>query len=180
MRYCEDIGITADAASRLFVYYGLASCAGRLVSGRLCDFQKVNTFFVYQIAELVAGASILVVTMATSYVHMVVFIVIFGFCDGAYISTLNILCITCTSPQKIAVALGWQMQISSLFTASGPPVAGRSIHTFTLYLKTSFRLAADQQANLTRARVELTETNHTEQVSCLVCLLGVLQFTPAA
>ena len=130
MRYCEDIGITADAASRLFVYYGLASCAGRLVSGRLCDFQKVNTFFVYQIAEFVAGASILVVTMATSYVHMVVFIVIFGFCDGAYISTLNILCITCTSPQKIAVALGWQMQISSLFTASGPPVVGRLIHIF--------------------------------------------------
>ena len=52
VQYCEDIGITADAASRLFVYYGLSSCAGRLVSGRLCDFKMINTFFVYQIAEI--------------------------------------------------------------------------------------------------------------------------------
>ena len=124
MRYCEDIGITPDAASRLFVYYGLASCVGRLVSGRLCDFQRVNSFYVYQVAELVAGASILVVTMATSYVHMVVFIVVYGFCDGVFITTLNVLLITCVSPQKVSVAIGWEMQISSLFLASGAPVAG--------------------------------------------------------
>lgn len=124
VRFCEDIGITADAASRLFVYYGLASCAGRLVSGRLCDFQKVNTFYVYQAAELVAGTSILVVTMATSYVHMTVFVVIYGFCDGVFITTLNVLLITCVSPQKVSVAIGWEMQISSLFLASGAPVAG--------------------------------------------------------
>ncbi|XP_022793943.1 monocarboxylate transporter 12-like [Stylophora pistillata] len=124
VRYCEDIGITADAASRLFVYYGLASCAGRLVSGRLCDFKMINTYFVYQIAEIVAGMSILFVTMATSYIHMMVFIVIFGFCDGAYITTLNILAITCTSPDKTALALAWQMQMSSFTTASGPPIVG--------------------------------------------------------
>lgn len=124
MRYCEDIDITADAASRLFVYYGLASCFGRLASGRLCDFKKVNTFYVYQMAELVAGASILAVTIAASYVHMIVFVVIYGFCDGVFITTLNVLLITCVSPQKVSVAIGWEMQISSLFLASGAPVAG--------------------------------------------------------
>ena len=124
MRYCEDIGITADAASRLFVYYGLASCVGRLVTGRLCDFQKVNTFYVYQAAELVLGTSILVVTMATSYVHITVFVVIYGFCDGLFITTLNVLIITCVRPLKVPVALGWQLQVTSLFLASGPPIAG--------------------------------------------------------
>ena len=126
VRYCEDIGISADAASRLFVYYGLASCAGRLVSGRLCDFKQVNTFYVYQASELVVGTLILVVTMATSYVHMIVFAVIYGFCDGVFVTTLNVLLITCVSPQKVAAAIGWQMQISSFFSASGPPVAGTS------------------------------------------------------
>ena len=124
MRFCEDIGISASAASRLFVYYGLASCAGRLVSGRLCDFNKVNTFYVYQVAELVVGILILVITMATSYVYMIVFALIYGFCDGVFITTLNVLLITCVSPQKVAVAIGWEMQISSFFLASGPPVAG--------------------------------------------------------
>ena len=52
VRYCEDIGITEDAASRLFVYYRLSLCAGRLVSSRLCDFKMIHAFFVYQIAEI--------------------------------------------------------------------------------------------------------------------------------
>ncbi|KAL9970945.1 hypothetical protein ACROYT_G023409 [Oculina patagonica] len=133
VRYCEDIGILADAASRLFIYYGLASCVGRLVSGRLCDFQKVNTLYVYQVAELVLGTSILVVTMATSYGSMVVFIVIYGFCDGVFITTLNVLLITCVSPPKVAVAIGWEMQISSFFAASGPPVAGLMADTLGSY-----------------------------------------------
>ena len=124
MRYCEDINITADAASRLFIYYGLASCVGRLVTGRLCDFEKVNTFYVYQVAELVVGAGTLLVTLATSYFHMVIFIVIYGLCDGAYITTLNLLLLTCVSPEKVPTALGWQMQVSSFFLASGPPIAG--------------------------------------------------------
>lgn len=127
MRFCEDIGIAADAASKLFVYYGLATCVGRLVSGRLCDSQKVNTFYVYQAAELVLGSSILVVTIAKSYVHMIVFIVLYGFCDGVFITTLSVLVITSVVPLKVPVALGWQLQISSLFLASGPPVAGRSV-----------------------------------------------------
>ncbi len=125
VRYCVDMGITPDAASRLFVYYGLASCVGRLVSGRLCDFQKVNTFYVYQVAELVLGTSVLIVTLATSYMHLIIFIVIYGFCDGVFITTLNVLLITCVSPPKVPVAIGWEMQISSFFLASGPPVAGK-------------------------------------------------------
>ena len=78
----------------------------------------------YQVSELIAGTSILVVTMATSYVHMVVFIVIYGFCDGVFITTLNVLLLSGVSPSKASVALGWQMQTSLLFLASGPPVAG--------------------------------------------------------
>ena len=109
MRFCEDIGIAADAASRLFVYYGLASCVRRLVSGRLCDFQRVNTFYIYQAAELVLGTSILVVTMAISCVHVIVFIVLYGFCDGVFITTLSVLVITSVVPSKVPAAPGWQL-----------------------------------------------------------------------
>lgn len=49
MKYCEEFGIQTGAASRLFVYYGIASYAGRLVSGRLCAFEKQREFvFLYE------------------------------------------------------------------------------------------------------------------------------------
>ena len=128
MRYCEDIDITADAASRLFIYYGLASCIGRLITGRLCDFEKVNTLYVYQAAELVVGTGTFLVTLATSYLHMVIFIVIYGLCDGAFITALNVLLLNSVSPEKVPVAIGWEMQISSFFLASGPPIAGTLVH----------------------------------------------------
>jgi len=128
VRFCEDIGITADAASRLFIYYGLASCIARLISGRLCDFQKVNTFYVYQAAELVLGTTILVVTMASSYAHMIAFVVIYGFCDGLFITTLNVLVITCVSQSQVPFAIGWELQITSIVVAGGPPAVGMSIY----------------------------------------------------
>ena len=128
MRFSEDIGISADAASRLFIYYGLASCVARLIAGRLCDFQKVNTWYVYQAAELALGTSILVVTMATSYVHMIVFIVFYGFCDGVFSTTLNVLFLTCVSQSQVPFAIGWGLQITSIVVAGGPPVAGMSIY----------------------------------------------------
>ncbi|XP_020630410.1 monocarboxylate transporter 3-like [Orbicella faveolata] len=134
VRFCEDIGITADAASRLFIYYGLASCIARLISGRLCDFQKVNTFYVYQAAELVLGTTILVVTMASSYAHMIAFVVIYGFCDGLFITTLNVLVITCVSQSQVPFAIGWELQITSIVVAGGPPAAGLmadSLGTYT-------------------------------------------------
>jgi len=96
------------------------------VSGRLCDFEKVNTFYVYQVSELVAGTGILLMTMATSYLHMVIFIVIYGLCDGVFITTLNVLLLSCVSPAKTPVAIAWEVQVSSFFSASGPPVAGTS------------------------------------------------------
>ena len=125
MRYCEEIGITADAASRLFIYYGVASCVGRLVTGRLCDFENVNTTYVYQLAEIVVGTGTLIVTLATSYLHMVIYIVIYGLCDGVFITSLNVLLLTCLEKQgKTPVVIGWEMQVSSFFLASGPPIAG--------------------------------------------------------
>ena len=150
MRYCEEIGITADAASRLFIYYGVASCVGRLVTGRLCDFQKVNTFYVYQVAELVVGTGTLLVTMATSYLHMVIYIVIYGFCDGVFITALNVLILRCVSPEKTPIALSWEMQMSSLFVASGPPIAGRflNVHTISYQSPQALWLAVGRQERL--------------------------------
>ena len=118
------MGIDTNAASILFVYYGAASCIGRIVSGRVLDFQRVNEFYVYQAAELVVGIGTLLVTLATSYLHISIFVAMYGFCDGVFITSLNVLLMKCVSPSKTSLAIAWEMQLSSFFQASGPPIAG--------------------------------------------------------
>ncbi|KAJ7330727.1 hypothetical protein OS493_021656 [Desmophyllum pertusum] len=46
VKYCEDLGITAQKASRLFIFIGLASCFARLMTGRLCDDKRVNPVYI--------------------------------------------------------------------------------------------------------------------------------------
>ena len=77
--------------------------------------------------------------MATSYMDMVIYIVIYGFCDGAFITALNVLILNCVSPEKTPAALGWEMQVTSLFTASGPPVAGIAERPFRVAQSLSFK-----------------------------------------
>lgn len=47
---------------------------------------------------------------------------------GLFIAAFNVLVImTCVSPSKVSIALGWELQISSFFLASAAPVAGMLI-----------------------------------------------------
>ena len=59
---------------------------------------------------------------------MIFFIVIYGFCDGLFITALNVIVITCVSQSQVPVAIGWELQITSSVVAGGPPVAGMSIY----------------------------------------------------
>lgn len=86
------------------------------------------------------GLSTILVTLADSYNDMIVFAVFYGFCDGCFITTLNIILMTCVEEAKRPAALGWNMQFSSIFLASGPPIAGRfaNVHRqVTIYVRFS-------------------------------------------
>ena len=87
VRFCEDIVITADKASKLYIYYGLSSAAARILAGRICDVRQLNTFYVYQGLEFVVGLSTILVTLADDYSDMIIFVVFYGFCDGFFITT---------------------------------------------------------------------------------------------
>lgn len=126
IRFCEDIGITADKASKLYIYYGIASATARVIAGRICDVKRINPIYVYQGVEFVVGLSTILVTFADSYSELIVFAVFYGFCDGSFITTLNVILLTCVEEAKRPASLGWNMQFASIFMGSGPPIAGRS------------------------------------------------------
>lgn len=123
VRYCEDLGISSDKGSQLFIYYGLCSAIGRLLAGVLCNHPRVNTFFVFQAAEFVVGLSTILVTLTSTYIPLVIYIVIYGLSDGFFFTSLSVILLT-ASPLKTAAVLGFEMMLTSVFLASGPPLAG--------------------------------------------------------
>lgn len=125
IRYCEDLDISAEKGSQLFIYYGLCSAIGRLLAGILCNHKKVNTFFVFQAAEFVAGLSTILVTLTTIYTPLVIYIVVYGVADGFFFKSFSVILLT-ASPLKPAAVIGWEMMLVSAFLASGPPLAGKN------------------------------------------------------
>lgn len=93
--------------------------------------------YIYQGVEFVVGLSTILITLADSYSDMIVFAVFYGFCDGSFITTLNVILLTCVEEAKRPASLGWNMQVASIFMGSGPPIAGRSknVTDESLYVK---------------------------------------------
>ena len=85
----------------------------------------INIFYLYQSVEFAVGFSTILITQANGYTAMIVFAVVYGFCDGAFVTTLNVILLTCVEGFKRPAALGWQMLVASIFQASGPPIAGK-------------------------------------------------------
>ena len=72
------------------------------------------------------GLSTILITLADSYSDMIVFAVFYGFCDGCFIITLNVVLLTSVEEAKRPASLGWNMQVASIFICSGPPIAGEN------------------------------------------------------
>ena len=124
MKYCLDLGISADLASRLFIFLGLSSSVARVVTGRICDFTWVNTIYIYQFGALLVGFSIVVLPVIRSYTGIVIFAVIYGIGDGIFVTTMNSLLMFSVDEKRRAAALGLGSSLLSLGTVAGPPFAG--------------------------------------------------------
>ncbi|XP_068681736.1 monocarboxylate transporter 10-like isoform X2 [Montipora foliosa] len=123
IRFSQELGASAEKASRLFIYLGSCSSAGRLLSGFLCNHPRVDTFKVYQAAQFTAGLSIILMTAAPTFTTLTICMVFYGLGDGFFCTSLSVLTFT-ASPLKSAAVLGWNMTMSALFLASGPTLAG--------------------------------------------------------
>ncbi|KAJ7377373.1 hypothetical protein OS493_029733 [Desmophyllum pertusum] len=124
VKYCLDLGISADSASRLFIFLGLSSSVARIVSGRLCDVTWVNPILIYQFGDLLVGFATVVLPVIRSYTGILAFAVIYGFGDGIFITTMNTLLMFTVDEKGRAAALGLGSSLLSIGIAVGPPMAG--------------------------------------------------------
>ena len=96
----------------------------RVATGRLCDVKCVNTILIYQFGDLLVGFATVVLPVVQSYAGLVAFVVIYGFGDGIFITTLNSLLMFTVDEKRRAAALGLGNCLISMGLASGAPVAG--------------------------------------------------------
>ena len=123
-RFCLDIGITAQEASRLFIFIGLASSIARLVSGRLCNKKAVNPVYIYQASMLLAGLSAFGLPFSTQYWHLIAFSVAYGISDGVFIATGCYITLSCVDSKRVTASFCINNTIYALAAASGGPIAG--------------------------------------------------------
>ena len=124
MKFSEDIGITAQKASRLFIFVGLASSIARLVSGRLCNEKRVNPIYIYQTSMLVAALSAFMLPFSSKYWHLIAFSAAYGLSDGAFITTQCYILLSCVDIKRQTACFCIANALYSLSATAGGPIAG--------------------------------------------------------
>ncbi|KAJ7365582.1 hypothetical protein OS493_005697 [Desmophyllum pertusum] len=123
VKYCEDLAITAQKASRLFIFIGLASCFARLMTGRLCNDKRVKPVYIYQASMVTAGLSAFMLPLATEYWNLITFSVIYGVSDGVFMSTQNFILLTCVDSKRTTASFCINNLVYALAAAAGGPIA---------------------------------------------------------
>lgn len=134
VRFSEDLHVSADAASRLFIYIGITTFLGRLLSGILCNIPAVNPVYVFMVGLALDGSSVVLLTQAKDYGYLIAFSLLYGLADGFEIGTFNICMMNnYLEPRKRASAFGLSAIFYGTMTAAGPPLAGfmtDHLHTY--------------------------------------------------
>ncbi|KAL9954127.1 hypothetical protein ACROYT_G041625 [Oculina patagonica] len=124
VKYSEEQGISSENSSRLLMFFGLASCFARLLSGRVCDLKHINPRFVFQVGSFTAALSTILLPLARSYSHFLVCSVFFGLGGGTTITTGNLIFLTCVDKRRRASAFGLASFLGSFSILSSAPLAG--------------------------------------------------------
>lgn len=124
VRFSEGLNVSADAASRLFIYIGVTTFIGRLLSGLLCNMRCVNPVYVYMGGLILDGCDIIFLTQAKTYGHLVAFSFLFGLADGVLVGAFYIQILMSVGPSLKASAMGLSALCYGTTIATGPALAG--------------------------------------------------------
>ena len=124
MRFAEDIGASKKQASYLLIYMAISTIFSRPLIGSLADCKRCNRIHTLQFAFLLLGVSTTIVTIATHYYWIAVYLVIFGFVEGCFVTIMPVITSDIVGSDNLQSAFGGMMFFLSIFMATGPPFAG--------------------------------------------------------
>lgn len=124
MKYAEDHGTTAKAASLLFLFIGLLSSLGRAVAGMLYKNKKVNPVFIHEASLLTLSLCIFLLPFTTNYWYLILFSIVYGFSDGVFITGSLYIPLSCVESKRKTASFCTSNFLYSLGAVSGSPIAG--------------------------------------------------------
>lgn len=124
IKYTGELNIPQHKAARLYIFMGIATFLSRPLVGALCSVRALKPQYIYQIALFGNGIATLLLPLAQDYPGMVAYVVVYGACDGAYITMLNVLILSSLDDKRRASGFGIETCLASLTTLIGPPLAG--------------------------------------------------------
>ena len=135
----EEIGITEVVASRLYIYSGVASLLVRPVIGRLNDVSWLNMIHIYSVASGLLGLVTLLLPMATTNVHFILYFVVYGLADGTMGSGLSIAVLYSLPERLRPLGFGVFQSVTCFTSACGPALGGELFYNSSvlLVIKTS-------------------------------------------
>lgn len=95
--------------------------------GKIGDMKRVNRLLMFQFSILIIGASTALLSLATSYVGLVLYAITFGFFDGCFVGQVAVVTSSIVGMKHLGVALGYLFGSIAIPMTLGPPVAGRLI-----------------------------------------------------
>ena len=101
----------------------------RLLIGRICDLKFINVRYVNQLGIAVVGTATLVLPLAKSFTGVALYTAVFGFADGAFMTSQNVILLSIVGPERRAAAFGFGTMLCSFALAGGPPLAGKCLNT---------------------------------------------------
>ncbi|PFX23335.1 Monocarboxylate transporter 8 [Stylophora pistillata] len=124
VKYCEDVGVTAQSASRLFSFIGLSSSLARILTGKLFNNAKINSVFVNQLSLFIAGVAVLLLPLATKYWALVIFSCAYGISDGIFVTTQCYILLSWVDKERATASFCIESLLTSFSVATGGPIAG--------------------------------------------------------
>lgn len=124
VKFSEDLNVSADAAMRLFIYIGITTFIGRLLSGFLCNIPCVNPVYVFMFGLIIDGSSQIYLSQAKAYTDLIVFSFLYGMADGVVFGTFYICILNSVEASRKAAAFGLSALCYAPIIATGPALAG--------------------------------------------------------
>lgn len=123
VKHSQDI-FPGSNAFILITCMQVTSGVGRLVFGKIADFQCVNRVYMQQCAFVVMGIVTACIPFSASFEGLIAICLILGICDGVFVCLLGPIAFDIVGPMEASQAIGFMLGGFSLPLTVGPPIAG--------------------------------------------------------
>ena len=118
------MGASKTKASFLTSFLATGIFIGSILFGQLADLRCCDKIIICQLGLMGVAISSTLVTMATSYEHVVAYALVFGFFDGCFEMIVPVITLEIVGKHRVGYAIGGLYCILAFPKTLGPPIAG--------------------------------------------------------